>query len=61
MKEFELHQKHEEEIKTLLIQEGCMISGQIRRWKNGVWPKLKELGHTSLDFNECRCKKSPAI
>jgi hypothetical protein len=62
MKELELHTEHDQDIKDALAYTGCLDSqSRIRSWKGGqVMPLLDELGHTSLDFNKCRCKKSPA-
>lgn len=57
MEKWQLNQKHDTEIKTLLISDGCMVNNQIRRWKHDTWSKINELGHTSLDFNKCSCHK----
>jgi len=58
MKEYELHKIHDEEIYEYLKQEKCMdVKGRIRCWKKQIWTGLTTLGHTSLDFNKCKCKR----
>ena len=52
-----LHQWHDEEVKALLKEEGCMSEqGHIRVWRKDTNEKLREIGHTSLDFEKCECK-----
>jgi hypothetical protein len=57
VKEWELHEDHDVEVKGLLTENGCMDSeGRIRRWKKNMGTILKDSGHTSLNFYECACR-----
>lgn len=50
-------QKHEEEVRAILKEDGCMDSqNRLRSWYGKQTDdKLKEAGHTSLSFDKCAC------
>jgi phosphomannomutase len=51
--EWQLRQDHDEEIKNIMELTGSTF----RNWKGKeFWEKANEAGHTSLDFNKCKCK-----
>ena len=54
----EFRQDHEDEIRNVLESMGVLsknIPMGIRRWGPDVVEKLKECGHTSLEFINCEC------
>ena len=58
MKEWELYQEHDEDIYNLLKATKCIGSKKnIRAWHKDTWDKINELGHDSLDFFKCKCRK----
>ena len=57
--EWRLRQFHHEDVSQVLENQGCLDSqGRIRKF-NGktIWPALAELGHDSMDFDKCSCRK----
>jgi hypothetical protein len=59
MKKWEAQQKHEEDFNNLTKELGFLNSkGQITRWRGAeFWPKFETLGHSSCDFDKCKCKQ----
>lgn len=54
---WKLIEKHETEIRKVLIETKCMDGlNRIRSWKVDTWDKLGKAGHNSLDFNKCKCR-----
>ena len=54
--EWKQRENHETQIRGHLKESGCMdTKGQLRRWRATTWEALKALGHTSLDFEKCKC------
>ncbi len=49
-----LHQEHDEDVQIALTESGSSF-----RKFNGkeYWNIMNQLGHTSMDFNKCTCKK----
>ena len=60
---FEKHkfiQDHEDDVKNILLHFGCLDNkNRLRRIVPGVWKMLKEMGHTSFDYEKCDCCKKP--
>ena len=56
MQTWELHEKHEKEVRQVLKDDKCMDSkGQIRAWHKDTDDKLLAAGHDKLDFKSCKC------
>ncbi len=56
-KEWMLRESHHTGVRSVLRALQCMDdSGQIRAWKPTTWEELDKSGHSSLDFDKCRCK-----
>jgi len=57
MENWELREKHHLDVTSILKQAKAVDSkGLIRHWNGPVIvPMLNQAGHTSLDFDKCRC------
>jgi hypothetical protein len=59
MEKWQLHEKHEKEVRAILKETGCMDQkNQLRAWKKEADIKLEAAGHTSLSFDKCKCNKT---
>ena len=60
-KHWQFYQDHEEEIKIFLKEHKVLFpdSGVIRRWNPELQKDFEALGHTSLDFFQCKCNPFP--
>ncbi len=55
--EWQQREKHVKEVKHFLQATGCMNSkGEIRKWTKDTWIELNTVGHTSMDFQQCKCR-----
>ena len=59
MSEWMLRQLHDEDVATALEQSGSLNkSRQITQFRGKEYHEiLQELGHTSMDFEKCECRK----
>ena len=59
--QWQLHEEHDYDVKRILTECGCMDKkGRLRRWKGPLVSKmLKEMGHDSIGFGDCICKRFP--
>jgi hypothetical protein len=60
MEEWQLRQKHYENVRRILAENGATDSnGWIRKWDGPVIvPALEAAGHTSLGFTNCVCARA---
>ena len=56
---WELREKHEKEVRAVLVEDGCMDKqNRLRAWHKQTGEKLRAKGHDSLSFDKCKCSEA---
>ena len=56
MNEYIPQEIHERKIKAIMKETNCTFT----KWRGKeFWELANRCGHTSLDFNKCKCKEKP--